>query len=76
MRAADIVSLTDGPRVERIRMTELHPDHAGPVLRLFPAKVPGGVNFVKKSGLVTDGTPDDFEALAGILPVFRIDPVT
>jgi hypothetical protein len=46
------------------------------VLREFPAQVPVGVGFAKRSGLVQDGTPDEFEALAGQLAVFRFDPVS
>ncbi|ETB47287.1 hypothetical protein O976_21885 [Mycobacterium avium subsp. paratuberculosis 10-8425] len=49
-------------------------DEARPVLREFPAKVPVGVGFAKRSGLVRDGTADEFEALAGQLAVFRFDP--
>ena len=45
-----------------------------PVLRAFAVKVPVGVGFAKRSGLVVDGTPDEFEALAGRLAVFRFDP--
>jgi hypothetical protein len=30
---------------------------------------------MKRSGLVTDGTPEEFEALAGRCAVFRLDPV-
>jgi hypothetical protein len=45
------------------------------VLREFPVQVPVGVAFAKRSGLVRDGTPDEFEALAGQLTVFRFDPV-
>jgi hypothetical protein len=35
-----------------------------------------GVAFARRSGLVTTGTPDEFEALAGRLAVFRFDTVT
>jgi hypothetical protein len=45
------------------------------VLREFPRQVPVGVSFAKRSGMVTDGTPDEFEALAGQLAVFRFDPI-
>ena len=45
------------------------------MLREFPVQVPVGVGFAKRSGLVTDGTPDEFEALAGQLFVFRFDPI-
>jgi hypothetical protein len=47
-----------------------------PVLREFPVQLPVGVGFAKRSGMVVDGTPDEFEALAGQLAVFRFDPVS
>jgi len=31
---------------------------------------------MKRSGVLTEGTPDELEGLAGTMPVFRIDPVT
>jgi hypothetical protein len=43
---------------------------------LFPTQLPTGVTFVHRAGLVSDGSPDEFEALAGRLPVFRVDPIT
>jgi hypothetical protein len=43
------------------------------VLRAFPTEVPIGVGFGKRTGLVREGTPDEFEALAGRIPVFRLD---
>jgi hypothetical protein len=76
VRAADAVTLTEGRRTERVRMSELAPEHAAPVLRWFGAQVPAGVGFLRRSGLVADGTPDEVAALAGRLPVFRIDPIT
>jgi hypothetical protein len=44
-------------------------------LRAFPTEVPVGVGFAKRSGLVRQGTPDEFEGLAGAIAVFRFDPV-
>jgi deazaflavin-dependent oxidoreductase (nitroreductase family) len=76
VRAAQEATLTDRGYTERVVLVELPPDEARPVLRLFPVQVPAGVGFVKHAGLVTDGTPDEFEALAGHLPVFRIDQIT
>jgi deazaflavin-dependent oxidoreductase (nitroreductase family) len=76
VRAADAVTLTDGRRAQQIRMVELDPERAAPVLRWFGEQVPAGVGFLKRSGLVADGTADEVEALAGRLPVFRIDPIT
>ncbi|WP_179466201.1 hypothetical protein [Mycolicibacterium vinylchloridicum] len=34
-----------------------------------------GVSFMKNAGLVTEGRPDEFEALAGRCAVFRFDPL-
>ncbi|GBE64060.1 hypothetical protein MFM001_05220 [Mycobacterium sp. MFM001] len=45
------------------------------MLRAFATEVPVGVGFAKRSGLVRDGTPDEFEALADRMTVFRFDPV-
>jgi hypothetical protein len=44
-------------------------------LRAFPAAVPTGAQLMKRAGVLTDGTPDELEGLAGRLAVFRIDPV-
>lgn len=73
VRAADEVTLTRGRRSERVRMVELSATEARPVLRAFPAEVPTGVGFMKRSGLVKDGRPEEFEALAGRCAVFRFD---
>ena len=75
VRAAGEVRLTRGRKHERVRMVELSPDDARPILRAFPAEVPTGVGFMKRAGLITDGRPEEFEALAGVCPVFRFDPV-
>lgn len=75
-RAAGHATLTAGRRSERVRIVELPVEEARPLLRAFPTEVPTGVGFMKKSGLVKDGTPDEFEALAGRCAVFRFDPVT
>ncbi|WP_310777428.1 nitroreductase family deazaflavin-dependent oxidoreductase [Mycobacterium sp. Z3061] len=74
-RAAGTGTLSRGRRRRQVRIVELSVDDARPVLREFPTKVPVGVAFAKRSGLVSDGSPDEFEALAGRLAVFRFDPV-
>ena len=74
-RAAGVGTLTRGRRRRRVRIVDVGPDEARPVLRAYPRLVPTGVGFVKRSGMVTDGTPDEFEALAGTLPVLRFDPL-
>ena len=76
VRAAGAVTLAHGRRTERVRMVELPPDEARPVLRAFPAAVPTGVDLMKRVGVLTDGTPDEAEGLAGRCAVFRIDPIT
>jgi deazaflavin-dependent oxidoreductase (nitroreductase family) len=73
-RAAATATLTAGRKSETVRMVELTADEARPLLRQFPTLVPTGVSFMKRSGLVTQGTPDEFEALAGRCAVFRFDP--
>lgn len=74
-RAAGAGTLARGRRRRQVRIVELTAHDARPVLRAFPAKVPVGVAFAKRSGLVRDGSPDEFEALAGRLAVFRFDPI-
>jgi deazaflavin-dependent oxidoreductase (nitroreductase family) len=73
-RAAETATLTQGRTSERVRMVELSEQQARPLLRQFPTLVPTGVSFMKRSGLVADGTPGEFEALAGRCAVFRFDP--
>lgn len=75
-RAAGSGTLARGRRSREVRIVELNAEEARPVLRAFPHEVPVGVSFAKRSGMVLDGTADEFEALAGTLAVFRFDPVT
>ncbi len=73
-RAAGAGTLSRGRRSRQVRIVELTAEEARPVLREFPAQVPVGVAFAKRSGMVRDGTADEFEALAGRLAVFRFEP--
>ena len=72
-RAAGAGTLSRGRKSRRVRIVELSTEEAGPVLHSFAVKVPVGVGFAKRSGLVRDGSPDEFEELAGQLTVFRFD---
>jgi deazaflavin-dependent oxidoreductase (nitroreductase family) len=72
-KAAGAGTLSRGRRSRQVRIVELGAEEAKPVLRAFPEQVPVGVMFAKRSGLVQQGTPDEFEALAGTLAVFRFD---
>src|SRR3954447_13257756 len=74
-RAAGEATIHSGRRTERVRMGEIPADEARPLLRAFPVEVPSGVGFMKNAGMVTGPNPDEFEALAGRCPVFRLDPV-
>ncbi|HTM83379.1 MAG TPA: nitroreductase/quinone reductase family protein, partial [Mycobacterium sp.] len=53
VRSAKVATLRRGRRSERVRMVEMSPDQARPLLRAFPTEVPTGVGFMKRSGLVT-----------------------
>lgn len=75
-RAAGEATLRIGRNTERVRLVEMSVEEARPLLREFPIRVPTGVGFIKNAGLVTGANPDEFEALAGRCPVFRLDPVS
>lgn len=74
LRAAGTATLKQGRRSHSVRVVEMPDEQARPLLRQFPTLVPTGVSFIRNAGLVTEGTPDEFEALAGRIPVFRFDP--
>jgi deazaflavin-dependent oxidoreductase (nitroreductase family) len=75
-RTAGNGTLSKGRRSRQVKIVELTAEQARPILRVYPAEVPVGVAFAKRSGMVADGTSDEFEALAGRLAVFRFDPIT
>ena len=74
VRAAGEVTLTRGRKAERLRLVEISPDQARPILREFPAQVPTGVQVMKRCGLLNIGDPDELEAQAGRFVVFRFEP--
>jgi deazaflavin-dependent oxidoreductase (nitroreductase family) len=73
-RAAGAGTLSRGRRSRRVRIVELDAAQSRPVLRAFAVKVPVGVGFAKRAGLVREGAPEEFADLAGQLTVFRFDP--
>lgn len=75
VRAAGEATLHQGRTTTRVRMVEMPETQARPLLRQFPVLVPTGVSFIRNAGLVTGPNPDEFEALAGRIPVFRFDPI-
>src|SRR5689334_10747723 len=74
-RAAGTGTLTRGRKSRQVKIVALNLEQSRPVLRAFPKEVPVGVGFMKRSGLVHEGTPEEFEALAGRCPVFRFEPI-
>ncbi|MEB3071542.1 nitroreductase family deazaflavin-dependent oxidoreductase [[Mycobacterium] vasticus] len=74
-RAAGSGTLRHGRKKRQVRIVELSAEAARPVLRAFPVQVPVGAGFLKRAGLVREGTPDEVEALAGQIAVFRFDAV-
>ncbi|BBZ72058.1 nitroreductase family deazaflavin-dependent oxidoreductase [Mycobacterium paraseoulense] len=74
-RAAGAGTLGKGRKTRHVKITELTAAQARPVLRQYPAEVPIGVGFLKRSGLVRQGNPEEVEALAGRIAVFRLDPI-
>ena len=75
VRAAGEATLRRGRSQERVKMVELPADQAGPLLRIWPTEVPASVGLIKQAGLARGGRPEEFETLAGICAVFRIDPI-
>jgi hypothetical protein len=74
-RPAATGTLSRGRRSRAVKIVELTAAQARPILRVYPTEVPVGVKFAKSSGMVVDGTPDEFEALAGRIAVFRFDAI-
>jgi len=72
---AAAVGVLSGRRDERVRLVELSPADAEPVLRAWPVRVPQGAKIMKDGGVVPDLEPGTFAALAGRCAVFRIDAV-
>jgi len=75
VRAADgLATLSTGRRSERVRLVELDPQDALPVLRLWPVRMADGSKIMVDAGVVEAATPEAFEAVAGRCGVFRVDP--
>jgi deazaflavin-dependent oxidoreductase (nitroreductase family) len=74
-RAAGVGTLSRGRKSRQVKIIELDTAESRFALRAFAVKVPVGVGFAKRAGLVRDGAPDEFADLAGQLAVFRFDPI-
>lgn len=75
-RAAGRGKLSVGRVAEPVRLVELDPQAALPVLRQWPVQIAQGAGMMRDAGVVDDVTPEAFERLAGVCPVFRLDPDT
>jgi deazaflavin-dependent oxidoreductase (nitroreductase family) len=75
VRAANgLATLTTGKRREPVRLVELDPQEALPVLRLWPVRLADGAKIMADAGVVAAVTPEAFEAVAGRCAVFRVEP--
>jgi deazaflavin-dependent oxidoreductase (nitroreductase family) len=73
IRAAGHGELAEGHRRTPVMLTEVtDPAEARAVLRAFPREVPAGVTFYVRLGLVERADPDQFEAIADRVAVFRM----
>jgi deazaflavin-dependent oxidoreductase (nitroreductase family) len=73
MAAGGAATLTTGRRREQVRLVELDPQAALPVLRAWPVRLPDGAKIMADAGVVEAVTPEAFEAVAGRCRVFRVD---
>ncbi|MEJ3651702.1 nitroreductase family deazaflavin-dependent oxidoreductase [Actinomycetes bacterium KLBMP 9759] len=73
VRAAGAGTLSVGDTHERVRLVELDPAEALPVLRAWPSITPEGAEMMRDAGVVSDVTPEAFEEVVGICPVFRVE---
>ena len=74
-RAAGWAILSRGRKGARVALVEIHAPESASIAPEFPNQIPAGVQFFIQLGLVEPpGRPDQFEAAAGKLAVFRIDP--
>ncbi|GAA4703167.1 nitroreductase family deazaflavin-dependent oxidoreductase [Pseudonocardia yuanmonensis] len=74
-RAAGVGILAVGRQEERVRLVELSPAEAEPVLRVWPVRIPQGAKIMRDAGVVPDLEPESFVALAGRCATFRIETV-
>jgi len=74
--AAGRATLSSGvpATTETVLLTELPVEEARPVLAAWPEVTPEGVEIMVESGIAAAPTSEALAALAGICPVFRIDP--
>ena len=75
-RAAGWGILAHGRKEERVRLVELPLEERAPILREFPKKVPGGIQFFRQMYELPKekkALPEAFAALAPRCAVFRVE---
>lgn len=72
-RAAEWGILARGRKQERVTLVELPEEERASILREFPRKVPHGVQFFVKAGIVASPDPEAFAAAAPRCTVFRVE---
>lgn len=76
VRAADgRASLRIGTQNEEVHLIEVDDEEALTVLRVWPDRMADGAKIMLDAGVVTDLTPEAFEAVVGRCGVFRIEVV-
>jgi hypothetical protein len=69
--------ISRGRRDQKVSLVEVRSPENRSVVGAFPVQIPAGVRFFIDLGLVeAPGRPDQFEAAADRLTLFRIEPVT
>jgi hypothetical protein len=69
--------LSRGRRQTKVALVEVRPPESPVIVREFPLKIPAGVQFFVRLGLVEKPAgPEQFAAAAEGLALFRIDPIT
>jgi hypothetical protein len=68
--------LARGRRQSKVALVEVPPPESAQIVREFPLQIPAGVQFFVRLGLVEQPAgPDQFEAAAKGLALFRIEPM-
>ena len=71
--AGGLATLARGRRREAVRLVELEPAAAEPILRLWPERIPQGAKVMLDAGVVPDTSQESFARLAGRCAVFRVE---
>jgi hypothetical protein len=68
--------LARGRRRSKVALVEVRPPGSAVIVREFPLEIPAGVQFFARLSLVAKPAgPDQFQAAAERLALFRIDPI-